>query len=121
MKRLAQLFLCLSLSAWAKDIKQVKVVATHAVTHEARDTRAIMDRGIMGAHTLGRQVESFNLDTEIDGEKVLLACDDDKGCEAPELDTYEAELRRGGHIRVNFTVPVTHKKVGRWYRIAGSW
>jgi hypothetical protein len=39
----------------------------------------------MGAGSPGRQVESFNLDTVINGEHVLLACEDDKECEAPAL------------------------------------
>ena len=54
-------------------------MASHSAMHDARDTRAIIDRGIMGAGSPGRQVESFNLDTVIDGEHVLLSCEDDKG------------------------------------------
>lgn len=113
--------LILASFALAKDTVQVEVKATHAATHEARDTRAVMDRGILGPHVPGRDVEVFNLNAIINGEHVVLACDDDKGCEAPALGTCEGEMRRGGHVRVAFEVPVTHKKVARWYKIAGSW
>lgn len=113
--------LCLTALTFAKDLKPIKVIATHAVTHEARDFRAIMDKGLMGPSAPNRQVESYNLDTEIDGEKVVLACDDDKGCEAPALGTYEAEMKRRGHVHLTFDMPVTHKQVSRWYKVAGSW
>ena len=119
--KISFLVLLLAAISFAKDTVEVQVVATHSVTHEARDARAITERGLMGAHALGRQVESTNLDAVINGEHVLLACDDDKGCEAPALGTYQAELKRRGHLRLAFTVPVTHKQVARWYKIAGSW
>lgn len=96
-------------------------MATHSVTHEARDNRAVIDRGILGANTPNRQIESFNLDTVIGGEHVLLACIDEKGCESPALGTYEAEIKRAGQLRMTFDIPVTHKQVSRWYKIAGSW
>jgi hypothetical protein len=120
MRNVIVLFCLLSLG-WAKDVKQVQVMATHSVTHDARDTRAIIDRGIMGAGSPGRQVESFNLDTVINGEHVLLACEDDKGCEAPALGTYSGDLNRRGHMHLTFDLPLTHKQVTRWYKIAGSW
>lgn len=121
MRYLAVL-LCVGCLSWAKDIKQVQVMATHAVTHEARDTRATIDKGIMGASAPNRQIEAFNLDTVIDGEHVLLACEDDKGCECPALGTYSGELKgRGRYIRLTFDMPVSHKQVSRWYKIAGSW
>jgi hypothetical protein len=83
--RIAFLLFALSAVALAKDMVQVEVKATHAVTHEARDASAITERGLMEAHALGRQVESFNLDSVINGEHVLQVCEDDKGCEAPPL------------------------------------
>ncbi len=122
MKNTAVVFsLLCSLLAWSKDMVQVEVVATHAVTHEARDARAITERGLMGSRAPGRQIESANLDTIINGEHVLLACDDDKGCEAPAPGTYQAEMKRRGHVHLSFPIPVTHKTVTRWYKIAGSW
>ena len=75
----------------------------------------------MGAGSIGSQVESFNLDTVISGEHVLLACEDDKGCEAPALGTYSGDLKRRGHMHLTFDLPLTHKQVTRWYKIAGSW
>jgi hypothetical protein len=120
MKNLA-LLIALAIPLSAKDIKQVEVKATHAVTHEARDPRAIIDKGIMGASSPNRQIESFNLDTIINGEHVLLACEDDKGCEAPTLGTYSGDLKRRGHMHLTFDLPLTHKQVTRWYKIAGSW
>jgi hypothetical protein len=119
--RIAVLLFVLSAVALAKDMVQVEVKATHAVTHEARDARAITERGLMGAHAPGRQVESFNLDSVINGEHVLLVCEDDKGCEAPLLGTYSGELKRRGHVHLTFDLPLTHKKVSRWYKVAGSW
>ena len=108
--------LCLLSPGWSKDVKQVQVMAVHSVTHEARDNRAIIDRGI-GANTPGRQVESFNLDTVINGEHVLLTCVDEKGCESPGLGTYSAEMKKAGHLRLTFDLPVTHQQVTRWYKI----
>jgi hypothetical protein len=119
--RIIVLLFALTSLAVAKDVVQVEVKATHSVTHEARDTRAIMDKGILGAGAPNRQVESFNLDTIINGEHVLLVCDDDKGCEAPALGTYSGEVKRRGHVHLTFAVPLTHKDVSRWYKVAGSW
>lgn len=119
--RNAVLMFCLLAQCWAKDLKQVQVMATHAVTHEARDTRAVIDRGIMGPNTPNRQTESFNLDTVIGEEHVLLTCEDEKGCEAPALGTYPGELKRGKFIRLTFDLPLSHKQVSRWYKVSGSW
>jgi hypothetical protein len=116
---LTALMLC-SVIAMAKDSIQVDVKAVHAVTHEARDARAITERGIMGAGSPGRSVEVYNLDAVINGDKVVLACQDDRGCQAPALGTYEGELKRG-HVKISFELPVTHKKVSHWYKIAGAW
>jgi hypothetical protein len=121
MKNILLFVLLATLAVYAKDNVQVQVSAIHAVTHEARDLRAITDRGLMGARTPGRQVESFNLDTVIDGEHVLLACEDEKGCEAPALGTYSGEVKRRGHVHLTFDLPLTHKKVTRWYKIGGAW
>lgn len=114
--------LCLLSFGWAKDMKQVQVMATHAFTHDARDTNAKIDKFFNGASSLGRQVESFNLDTVIDEEHVLLTCIDDKGCESPKLGTYSGELKgRGRYIRLTFDLPLNHGKVTRSYKVAGSW
>src|SRR5438309_7189383 len=84
----------LSLS-FAKDVITVKVIATHSASREARDLRSTSDRVMLGANTPGRTVEVFNLDAIINGEHVLLACEDDKGCEAPAVDAeYQAEIKR---------------------------
>jgi hypothetical protein len=120
MKYLAVL-LVLSAFAMAKDTVQVEVKAVHSATREARDTRAIMEKGIMGSGSPGRTVEVFNLDAIIGNEHVVLACDDDKGCEAPALGTYSGDMKRRGHMKLTFDLPVTHKSVSRWYKIAGSW
>ena len=107
--------------AWAKDAIQVQVIATHAVTHEDRSSRAVLDKGIMGAHATTKQQESFNLDAVINGEHVILACDDPKGCEAPAPGTYEGEVKRGKWVHLRFPVPLSQKPVVRWYKIMGSW
>ncbi|PWT79034.1 MAG: hypothetical protein C5B59_00550 [Bacteroidetes bacterium] len=121
MKELVALLTLLTTLAWSKDAMQVQVVAVHAVTHDDQGTRAVLDKGILGAHGTTKQVESFNLDTVINGEHVLLACDDPKGCEAPAVGTYEGERKRGKWVRVSFPLPLSHKQVTRWYKIAGSW
>lgn len=119
-KVIAVLVLLCSTLALAKDAVQVEVKAVHAATHEARDFRAITEKGIMRAGSPGRSVEVYNLDAIINGDKVALACDDDRGCQAPALGTYEGEIKHG-HVKVSFELPVTHKKVSHWYKIAGSW
>ena len=106
---------------WAKDTLQVQVVASHAVTHDDQSARATLDKGILGAHSTTRQVESFNLDAVINGDHVVLACDDSKGCESVANGTYTGELKRNKWVKLSFTLPVSHKEVTRWYRISGSW
>ena len=113
--------LLLTGTAWPKDVAQVQVMAVHAVTHEDRGSRAVLDKGIMGANTPNKQQESFNLDTIINGEHVLLACDDSKGCEAPALGTYDGEFKREKWLHLSFPMPLSHRRVTRWYKIAGSW
>ena len=76
------LVLLLASFAWSKDAMKVTVAATHAVTHEDRGGRAVIDKAIMGAHAPTGQSESFNLDAIVNGQHVFLACDDSKGCEA---------------------------------------
>jgi hypothetical protein len=121
MKKTAVLLFCLSAFVFAKDKVTVKVVATHQVSREARDFRAQMDKAMMGSTTPGRTVEVFNLDTIINGEHVVLACEDDKGCEAPSVDSeYQGDMVHD-HVHLAFTLPVTHKQVKRWYKVAGSW
>jgi hypothetical protein len=120
MKTLA-VVLVLTGFLWPKDVTQVQVVAVHQVTHDDQSARAMVDKGILGAHSTTRQLESFNLDSVINGEHVLLACDDPKGCEAPALGNYEGELKRSKWLRMSFEIPVSHKQVSRWYKIAGSW
>jgi hypothetical protein len=60
------------------------------------------------------------LTRSLNGEHVLLVCDDPKGCEAPALGTYEAERKRGKWLHMAFPLPLS-KPVTRWYKIAGSW
>jgi hypothetical protein len=107
---------------FAKDTVSVKVIAVHSASREARDLRATSDRVMLSSNTPGRTVEVFNLDTIINGEHVLLACEDDKGCEAPATDAeYQAEIKRSKFVHLTFSLPVSHKQVARWYKIAGSW
>jgi len=110
-----------SLLASAKDPLQVEVKATHVVTHDDRSTGAIVAKGMMGSGAPTKQVESYNLDAIVNGDHVVLACDDPKGCESPALGTYAGELKRDKWIKMTFALPVTHKEVSRWYRIGGSW
>ncbi len=121
MKQLLLFVLLGSSLCWAKDVVQVEIKATHVATRTARSHRDITERGIMGANSPGRSVEVYDLDCIINGEHVVLTCDDDQGCESPKLGTYEGEVRRRGHVRVKFTLPLTDKQVNRWYKVAGSW
>ena len=106
----------------AKDILTVEVKAVHAVTHDDQSATATVRKALEGAHGTTRQLESFNLDTIINGEQVLLACSDPKGCEAPELGTHDGELvRHGKWVKVTFDLPLSRKTVTRWYRVAGHW
>lgn len=107
-------------TAFGKDVK-VEVSATHAVTREDRSARAIVDRGFLGANVPNRQSESFNVDAIINGEHVALVCEDTKGCESPALGIYDAELKKDKWLKISFTLPVSQKRVARWYRIAGTW
>lgn len=116
---LASFFLVSTISV-AENL-QVEVIAVHAVTHSDRGAKAIVDKSLMGAHAVDRQKDSFNLDTIIKGEPVVLACEDSKGCESPALGTYAAEFKRGKFVHMTFPVPLSEKKVTRWYRVAGSW
>jgi hypothetical protein len=120
--KLLLVFLALSLSALAKDAVTVEVKAAHAVTHEDQSATAMVRKGLEGSHGVTRHLESFNLDTVINGERVLLACDDPKGCEAPAPGNYDGELvRKGKWVKLTFAVPLRDKSVTRWYRVAGSW
>jgi hypothetical protein len=121
MKRVLLLLFATSLPLAAKDELRVQVIAVHAVTHDDQSARSIVDKGLMGATIPTRQVDSFNLDTVINNEHVLLACEDSKGCESPALATYDAELKRGKWVKLTFPLPLSKKSVTRWYRIAGSW
>ena len=107
--------------AQAKDVLKVQVAAVHSVTHEDRGTRATVDKAMLGAHAPTSQSESFNLDAIINGEHVFLACDDPKGCEAPAVGSYDAELKKNKWVKLAFTLPLSQKQVVRWYKIAGSW
>jgi len=120
MKKAMFVFLLMAF-AQAKDVLRVQVAAVHSVTHDDRGGRAVIDKAIMGANAPTRQVESFNLDAIINGEHVLLACDDPKGCEAPALGSYDAEMKRKTFVKMTFTLPLSQKQVSRWYKIAGSW
>lgn len=119
MKLLLALAL-LSSAALAENVS-VEVVATHSVTNNARDGRAVADKAFLGVQAIERQTESFNLDAIIKGEHVLLSCEDSKGCEAPANGTYEAEVKRGKFVHMKFAVPLAEKPVTRWYKVAGSW
>ena len=76
--------------AWSKDTVEVKIKATHAVTHEDRSTSAVISKGLMGATVPTKQVESFNLDTVINSERVLLVCDDPRGASLQPWEPTEA-------------------------------
>ena len=115
-------FLLLSATfAWSKDLLTVEVKATHAVTHDDRSSGAIFSKGMMGSTVPTKQIESYNLDAVINGDHVLLACDDSKGCESPALGSYSGEMRHNKWVKLTFNLPVTHKEISRQYRIAGSW
>jgi hypothetical protein len=118
MKTLILLLIATSVLVWAKDTVDVEVKATHAVTHNDQSVAsALRPRGLPT-----QQVESFNLDTVINGEHVFLTCAEvSKTCEAPALATYKGEMRHGKWIKLTFEMPVTHKEVSRSYKIAGSW
>lgn len=105
----------------SKDTIQVDVKAVHQVTHEARDTRAVIDKGILGANSPNRSMEVFDVQAIINSEHVVLVCQDDKGCEAPSVGIHPAEMKRRGYMKMTFDLPVTHREVSRWYKIAGSW
>jgi hypothetical protein len=107
--------------AQAKDVLRVQVAAVHSVTHEDRGSRAIVDKAMLGAHAPTSQSESFNLDAIINGEHVVLACDDPKGCESVALGTYDGELKRNKWVKMTFALPMSQKQVTRWYKIAGRW
>lgn len=107
--------------ALGKDVLQVEVKATHSVIHEDQSTRAVLQKGLNGSTAPTKDVEVYNLDAVINGEHVVLACDDPKGCESPALGTYDGELKKGKWIKLTFSLPVTHKEVSRWYKMAGSW
>jgi hypothetical protein len=122
MKTLIVLLFAMTSLAWSKDAQiDVEVKATHSVTHEDQSSRAMVDKGVLGAHAPTRQIESFNLDTVINGDHVLLVCDDPKGCESPALGTYKGEMKRNKWIKLTFSLSLSHKEVSRWYKIAGSW
>ena len=121
MRTLIVLLFATATLAWSKDTVNVEVKATHAVTHEDQSNRAVLDKGIMGSNAPTRQIESFNLDAVINNERVLLVCDDPKGCESPALGTYKGEMKRSKWVKLTFDLPLTHKEVSRWYKIAGSW
>ena len=66
VRHMMLLVLLLASLAWSKDTIKVTVAATHAVTHEDRGARAIVDKAIMGANAPTKQSESFNLDAPRD-------------------------------------------------------
>ncbi|SRR6266852_6963535 len=105
------------LFAQAKDVIRVEVAAVHSVTHNGRGLQDYL--APRGAPI--RQVESYNLDTIINGEHVLLACDDMKGCEAPALGSYDAEIRRKQFVKLTFGLPLSQKKIVRLYKVLGNW
>jgi len=106
--------------AWAKDTKPVQVIAAHAVTREDAGVKSQLDAVFIGAGRPRTTVDSFNLDTKIDGENVFLACDVPTGCPAPAPGKYEGEIVRGKYVRFTYELPVTHKKTRLWYHIAGT-
>jgi len=107
-------------SAWATSV-QVQVVAAHSVTRNEEDNRAVLSKGILGSHAVTSQSESFDLQTIINAEHVLLVCDDPKGCESLAAGNYEGDTRRSKWIKLNFALPLSGKRVSRWYKIAGTW
>jgi len=111
----------MSVVAFAKNELKIKVVAAHQVTHDDQSAHARVEKGMMGAGSVTHQVESFNLDAVVNGEHVFLACEDPKGCESIAPGDYDGEKKRGNFVRVSFTLPLTEKKLTRWYSIAGTW
>lgn len=116
----ASLFVLVGAMCAAESL-QVEVVAVHAITRTDGGAMAIVDKSMMGPYSLDKQKESFSLNTIIKGEHVVLACEDSKGCESPAPGTYPAEFKRGKFVHMAFPVPLSEKKVTRWYRVAGSW
>jgi hypothetical protein len=39
-----------------------------------------------------------------------------KGCEAPALGPYDAEMRKNKWVKMTFTLPLSQKTVARWYK-----
>lgn len=115
------LLFCLISSAFAKDVKQVEVVATHVMTREDRGARATYDSVMLGSHHARKTVQAYDLDTIIDGQHVVLTCDDSTACESPAVGKYQAEVKRGNWLKMTFSLPVSGKEVSRMYKIAGSW
>lgn len=105
----------------AKNTVQVEIVAVHSATHNDTSGRATFEKAFNGAHSIDRQTEVFNLDGVIEGQHVVLACEDSKGCESPAIGTYKADIRGSKFVHMTFPVPLSEKPVTRWYRIAGTW
>jgi hypothetical protein len=76
---LVLLVLAFGVFAQAKDVLRIQVAAVHSVTHEDRGRRAMVDKLVLGSNGPTSQSESFNLDAIVNGQHVLLACDDPKG------------------------------------------
>lgn len=121
MKKIILVMLALAISTTAKDVLRVEVASVHTVTHDDQSTRAIIDKGLMGSAIPTRQVESANLNAIINGEHVVLNCEDSKGCESPALGTYDGEMKRSKWVKLTFNLPLSQKPVTRWYKIGGSW
>jgi hypothetical protein len=112
------LVLLVAVSVQAKDAIRVEVAAVHSVTHNGRSLQDFM---LAGPYHPVRQVESYNIDAIINGEHVVLSCEDMKGCEAPALGSYNAEIRRQKYVKLTFELPLSKKPVTRFYKVAGSW
>jgi hypothetical protein len=112
------LVLLIAISVQAKDAIRVEVSAVHSVTHNGR---SLQDYMLSGPGHPVRQIESYNLDAIINGERVILNCEDPRGCEAPAVGSYDAEIRHEKYVKLTFEMPLSKKSVTRMYKVAGTW
>ena len=115
---IALLFCALAASA-AKDVVQVEVITAVVATHNDRGFGATMLKGI-DPHSITGQVESYNLQTVINGERVTLACIENR-CESLKPGIYQGENHGGRYVRIRFPLPLRDKMVTRSYKVIGSW
>lgn len=108
-----------SLLAAAKEPVKVNVVSAEVVTHNDQGFVSQTFKA-MSPHSPTKQVESYNLKAEINGEHVMLSCVD-RRCESLAPGTYDGLNYGGRYIRIKFPLPLRDKLVTRSYKIVGSW